>query len=1210
MLAMLASAGGLYAQADVQAGAINLLAKFSGEEIVLQSSDYSFDTKYGRIRVKLGKSANASDARLVLTPPLEGDTGSMAKQVAALVSALEDSLGDSGNKDVLEAISKVLNDGVGDAGGAEGDVTLDIASKVDDNNDTTVSIKFKGDDTTVDADLVVKSKPDGSTGVSGETKTGDGGTSKVDLIVKDGSSTGTIGGRNVSELPSEKIETSLKEASVTDKRADGSTKKTDYVNNPDGTSTTTTTEKDSSGNTTSSGSSISDSKISAGDVGKNTESAGGDNSAGENPSSGGTGGTMSGIGGDGGLPDNTIISEEQITDFSGKDISGQDLSDKTFSGVKFRSTKAVGTNFENSQLDKTDFNSANLTDANLKNANASGADFTNATLVNADATNANFGGAKLDGADLSGLTIAGANFSGSDLTRDQLYSTRDYSDGTIRGLNISGLDVSGWDFKGKTISDMDARNITANVAGQYKIHGLEFGEGANISNLNLDGARISSTEGATSIGLFLSRSNIDGITLDGASVYAQAENEAYGLAMAGADIKNLSAKNATFVSDNTASSTTHDKQTQSCAITMYKGKLTNADFSGATVISTGVNDSASSNATVFIGANFDGSTLENVNFNNSVIKVSASNGLGSGATISQGICLANTRLNNGAASGIAFSADNANISVSAENSGGSVSATGMNLLRKLGDGKISARGIEIRTESVGTTVADSIAIRVGTSENLSLDFNGAKFEVKAENWNDRAFAHGFSSLGVNVSIKDSDFSNSNFIIKSNSGQTGSTLGFYINGNITNTAFTNVKISEECYSIGTINPTDHGSVNAEGFALINGNMSYTNFENVSITLLAQSDNRGTTSHGFSLRTMNVSNSNFDGMTISATSKSKSSTDYAFSYAFLLGLLRSNDSESEITNSSFRNADFTAYAESASTKAYSYGFSSSRSKLTNIDFSGANFNATSQSPLGEAYGASFGRNTLKNVNFQNVSVRAVENSKDVTRTNGMNFAGATLDGVDFRGSNVSDYCVDTAASLTNVLYADGRIRNFSASNSAYSINLIAHKPKAGQNAISAKIFYDDAVVYNAVLKLFEDAQLEVLNGKSLTVSDNGDIHIVMNPDSGIVPIMLSDGASFILDGGGIRVDITHLPLEHSFTIMQWTDDCYVASLLNLVKDLNIVLCVDDEQYTGAWNFSLNSNSLEIILGTVIPEPAETAALLASAALAAALFLRRRK
>ena len=849
---------------------------------------------------------------------------------------------------------------------------------------------------------------------------------------------------------------------------------------------------------------------------------------------------MGGIGGDGGLPDNTIISEEQITDFSGKDISGQDLSDKTFSGVKFRSTKAVGTNFENSQLDKTDFNSANLTDANLKNANASGADFTNAILVNADATNANFGGAKLDGADLSGLTIAGANFSDSDLTRDQLYSTRDYGDGTIRGLNISGLDVSGWNFKGKTISDMDARSVTANVAGQYKIHGLEFGEGANISNLNLDGAQISSTEGSTSIGLFLSRSNIDGITLDGASVYAQAENEAYGLAMAGADIKNLSAKNATFVSDNTASSTTHDKQTQSCAITMNRGKLTNADFSGTTVISAGVNDSTSSNATVFIGANFGGSTLENVNFNNSVIEVSASNGLGSSTTVSQGICLGNTQLNNSSTSGFAFSTNNTKIYTSAENSDGSAMAYGIVLANKNGNGIILADSIEIYTETnAKNNYASSIGIMVEANDIVNALFAGAKVNVNSE---------------------------------SESGS-ASTRGFYTDASIINSDFVNAQFGAKSTSLGA--------------------------------------NSRANSVGFLVRNYDIIDSDFNGAVFEANATGESGASTA-STAFYSGR--------NITNTDFRNATFYATSKSQEQRSGSYGFyltTNPNAMISNVDFSGASFTAIStgtSTGVNGFYCDDYGYNgntiTFKNVNFQNVSVRAVENSKDVTRTNGMNFNGAILNGVDFRGSNVSDYCVDTASSLTNVLYADGRIRNFSASNSAYSINLIAHEPKAGQNAISAKIFYDDAVVYNAVLKLLEDAQLEILNGKSLTVSDNGDIHIVMNPDSGIVPIMLSDGASFILDGGGIRVDITHIPLEHSFAIMQWTDDCYMVSLLNLVKNLNIVLCVDDEQYTGAWNFSLNSNSLEIILGTVIPEPAETAALLASAALAAALFLRRRK
>ncbi len=1140
LFAMLFTSCGLFAQADVQAGAINLLAKFSGEEIVLQSCDYSFDTKYGRVRVKLGKSAKSSDAQLVLTPPLEGDTGSMAKQADALVSALGDSLGDSGNKDVLDAVSKVLADGVGDADGAEGDVILDIVSSVDKEDNTTVSIKFTGDDKTVEADLVIKANPDGTTSVSGETKTGSGdagNTSKVDLVVKDGSSSGTIGGKDVSQLPSEKVETTLKEASITDTRSDGSTKKTDYVNNPDGTSTTTTTEEDSTGKTTSSSTVKSDSNVSANDVAKNTNASADNKSGGQEASAGGS--NSAGAGGDSGgaqLPDNTIIITEETTlDYSGKDISGQDLSDKTFSGVKFRSTKAVGTNFENSQLDKTDFNSANLTNANLKNTNASYADFTNAILANANATNANFGGANLKGADLNGLTVSGANFAGSNLTKEQFYSTRDYGDGIIRGLNISGLDVSGWNFNGKTVSDMNAQKVSASVADKNGIFALGFAEGANVGNLNLAGSQISKTQGATSIGLFLSRSNIDGITLDNASVYSQAENEAYALAMAGADIKNLSAKNATFVSDNTSALNSYDKQTQSCAITMYKGKLTNADFSGSSVIATGVNDSTSADSTVFIGANFGGSTLENVNFGNTVIEVSASNGLGSGDIISRGINLADTQLNNGSKSGYAFCANNAKIYTSAENSNGSAEAYGIDLSNKSGDGIILADGIEIYTETNAKNGAYSYGLSVVGNDIVNASFTGAKINVSSVSESETAGAYGFYT---DESIINSNFATAEFTATSNS------------------------------------------------------------------------NYHAQSNGFAVRNKDITDCDFSGAVFKTSAVGK---DYlAQSSAFYSGR--------NITNTDFRNATFYATSESQD-ESWANGFyltTNLGATISNVDFSGASFTAISTGVSGGANGLycdsySYNGNimTFKNVNFQNVSVKVIENSKDVSDTKGMDFNGAILERVDFRGSNVSDYCVNTASSLTNVLYADGRIRNFSASNSATSIDIIAHRPKAGQSAVSAKIYYDNAVVSNAKLKLLEDAQLEVLNGKSLTLSENGGIHIVVNPDSGIVPISFSEGASFVLDGGYIIVDITQLPQsEFGFTIMEWTDDCNMSSLADLEKDFNITLCLNDKPYTGQWDFYLEENSLEIRFSTVVPEPAETAAILAFAALLAAAFLRHRK
>ena len=263
---------------------------------------------------------------------------------------------------------------------------------------------------------------------------------------------------------------------------------------------------------------------------------------------------------------------------------------------------------------------------------------------------------------------------------------------------------------------------------------------------------------------------------------------------------------------------------------------------------------------------------------------------------------------------------------------------------------------------------------------------------------------------------------------------------------------------------------------------------------------------------------------------------------------------------------------------------------------------------------AFGADFAAAQLKSVNFQNVKTYVEINGENKTQTNGMRFLDATLEHIDFRGSNVSDECIMQAKSLKNVLLSDGKIVNFSVADSPTSVNIIAHTPTAGESAISAKIYNDDAVVSNAKLKLCENARLEVLNGKSLTLSEDGVLLMEINPYSSIVPLSFSENSSFVITessptgiGTWIVIDMLATPQEGDvFTVMEWSDGCDVSSLYNLIKDKNIGLTLNDSEYLGDWDFSINANSLSI---TIVPEPSTYAVIFGMFALCFAIYRRRK-
>ena len=521
---------------DAQARAVTMIRNLDSEEIVLQSVDYVFTTKYGKIKVKFSKSNGKDVMNFVLSPPLEGDTGSMMDQANSITSAFTDAFTGNNSDSIGEAVSGILQNGIGDKNGSENDVVLDLTiGESTGGEGTDVSISFEADDTIIKADITITDKGDGDSSVSGESSVN--GVSKpvdIEISKSDGtvSSSGQIGDSVVNtENSSKKEEVHLESTVVTGVNTDGSTIIKEQISNSDGTTTNKEIIKDSQGNI------VSESTIVV-----------------TTPSSGS--GVSSGIVGGEPLPDNTIIGDQNIVtnDYSNMDISGMDFSNKQLYSYNFENAKAVGTTFENSLTNGSNFSSTNLTDAILKNTNFGSSNLANANLTNADLSGALIGSSTLTGANFQDATISGANFSGATqngFTSSQLYSTSDYGGGTLDSIDLSNNDLSGWNFDGKTLLEIDMSNTTASVSGEKS---LSF-QNAEIENLDISNSGINTVAVAGSaVGTDFSGANIRGLKLDASTYLVESNTQAYAVNMDYADVSNLSAVSSQFTANSTYSS--------------------------------------------------------------------------------------------------------------------------------------------------------------------------------------------------------------------------------------------------------------------------------------------------------------------------------------------------------------------------------------------------------------------------------------------------------------------------------------------------------------------------------------------------------------------------------------------------------------------------------------------------------------------------------
>jgi len=334
---------------------------------------------------------------------------------------------------------------------------------------------------------------------------------------------------------------------------------------------------------------------------------------------------------------------------------------------------------------------------------------------------------------------------------------------------------------------------------------------------------------------------------------------------------------------------------------------------------------------------------------------------------------------------------------------------------------------------------------------------------------------------------------------------------------------------------------------------------------------------------------------------ASYKNKNLTGIKFGDNYMVGF---DFTGQNMTNVSFwgaelNNADFT------------------NANLTNVDFrfsdiSNANFDNAiiegaylSDIRTNQLYStASYKEKNLKGVTFSAYSYGGWLAGADFAGQNLMNadFTDQNLNNTDFTKADLRGGTMKSNYVITkNTIMGDGRIKDFSMVSSDDSFSIRKYTPAAeGGEMISAKIGEDATISGGAELALENGAELEVIDAASLSVANGSSIIINTDADSSTKVLIASDATLAFETGSILSVNIECDEAEYEalqVSIMDFEDGACITGLDALVKGETILLTVNDSEWLGDWDYSIENNQMLI---SIIPEPATVAAILGAIAL----------
>ena len=345
----------------------------------------------------------------------------------------------------------------------------------------------------------------------------------------------------------------------------------------------------------------------------------------------------------------------------------------------------------------------------------------------------------------------------------------------------------------------------------------------------------------------------------------------------------------------------------------------------------------------------------------------------------------------------------------------------------------------------------------------------------------------------------------------------------------------------------------------------------------------------------LSNMDLSYSNFSNATLASVGESKTATVSFSSVSF--------------RNSNLEGANFeSAILVSVGYKAYTNG---TCVDFSNLNLAYANF---TRAQLSVYYNGN--QNSVRMVGA-NLTSANFENTVLGTSRSGVNFSKAILHNSNFtnarftsavnmtysdlRGANFADVIDIDTVKTKNTIMTDGRIENFSMISSDDNFSIRKYTPASeGGEMISAKISEAAAISGGAALTLENGAELEVIDAASFSVANGSSIIINTDADSSTKVLIASDATLAFETGSILSVNIECDEAEYEalqVSIMDFEDGACITGLDALVKGETILLSVNDSEWLGDWDYSIENNQMLI---SIIPEPATVAAILGAIAL----------
>lgn len=242
-------------------------------------------------------------------------------------------------------------------------------------------------------------------------------------------------------------------------------------------------------------------------------------------------------------------------------------------------------------------------------------------------------------------------------------------------------------------------------------------------------------------------------------------------------------------------------------------------------------------------------------------------------------------------------------------------------------------------------------------------------------------------------------------------------------------------------------------------------------------------------------------------------------------------------------------------------------------------------------------------LRGQNLMNSSLNLNGEQASMQNTD---FSYADLRGADMERNNADGYIV------RNTIMQDGGIHNFSMNSSSDNFSIRKYLlPEEGGEMISAK-FIDDSVITGGAILTFENgSEVEIVDGKTLTVNDGSGIFVETDIDSSTT-FHVESGAGITFSEGSVLTVSLNADLDmtdsFSITVMEWEDDSRISGINDFIAGETLLLLINGEAYADYWDFAMEDNQFVIHIGQ-IPEPAAVAVILGVLALALSIYRRRK-